>query len=198
MTVIVFPPKPPTLSELIAQLEHLVSLSLPKSSSVQAIKDWFHKAKDIETLISIHYADFHGNYQFKWLISHICHFLCLHGFYTEWAQMSNRHGARVLFNSPHLAAVSKAVQAVIEQIEEMPPVASAFDSNICMGSLAQGNDSSGWGKSSWSNTASQPFSSEDDDSGTQTPNGKVQQAEPDSSDSDPWLHILFLKFVYLA
>ncbi len=48
MTVIVFPPKPPTLSELVAQLEHLVSLNLPKSSSVQAVKDWFCESKDIE------------------------------------------------------------------------------------------------------------------------------------------------------
>ncbi len=48
MTVIVFPPKPPTLSELVARLEHLVSLNLLKSSSAQAIKDWFRKSKDIE------------------------------------------------------------------------------------------------------------------------------------------------------
>ncbi|PBK88783.1 hypothetical protein ARMGADRAFT_1084344 [Armillaria gallica] len=102
--------------------------------------------------------------------------------------MSNQHEARVSFNASHLAAVSKAAQAVIKQIKEMPPVASAFDSDICMGSPspAQGNNSSGWRKSSWLNTASQPSSSEDDDSGTQTPDGKVQQAEPDSLDSDPW------------
>ncbi|KAK0214688.1 hypothetical protein EDD85DRAFT_962995 [Armillaria nabsnona] len=98
--------------------------------------------------------------------------------------MSNQH--RVSFTSPHLAAVSKSAQAVIEQIKEMPPVASNFDGDISMGSPAQGNDSSGWGKSSWLNSISRPSSSEDDASGTQTPDGKVQQAEPDSSNSDPW------------
>ncbi|KAK0229925.1 hypothetical protein EDD85DRAFT_957052 [Armillaria nabsnona] len=184
MTVIVFPPKPPTLSELVAQLECLVSLSLPKSSSVQAVKDWFHEAKDIKTLISIHYTNFCGNHQFKRLTSRIWHFLCIHGFYAKWAKMSNRY--RVSFTSPHLAAVSKAVQAVIERIEEMLPVASTFDSNINMGSPAQGNNSSGWGKSSWSNSTSRPSSGENDASGTQTPDGKAQQAEPDSLDSDPW------------
>ncbi len=112
--------------------------------------------------------------------------------------MSNRHGARVLFTSPHLAAVSKAVQAVIEWIEEMPPVASAFDSDINMGSLAEGDGSSGWGKSSWSNAASRPSFSEDNASGTQITDGKAQQAEPDSSDSDPWVCIFFLNFVYLT
>ncbi|KAK0214724.1 hypothetical protein EDD85DRAFT_962933 [Armillaria nabsnona] len=100
--------------------------------------------------------------------------------------MSNWHGARVSFTSPRLAAVSKAVQAVIEWIEEMPPVASTFDSDINMGSPAEGNGLSGWGKSSWSNGASRPSSGEDHASGTQTPDGKAQQAEPDSSDSDPW------------
>ena len=48
MTVIVFPPKPPALSELVARLERLVSLNLPKSSSAQAVKDWFRESKDIE------------------------------------------------------------------------------------------------------------------------------------------------------
>ncbi|PBK81479.1 hypothetical protein ARMGADRAFT_1091224 [Armillaria gallica] len=186
MTVIVFPPKPPALSELVARLERLVSLNLPKSSSAQAVKDWFRESKDIETLISIHYADFRGNHQFKQLLTRTKHFLRLHGFYAEWAQMSSRHGTRVSFTSPHLAAVSKAAQAVIERIEEMPPVASAFDSDINMGSPAEGDGSSGWGKSSWSNAASRPSSGEDHASGTQTPDGKAQQAEPDSSDSDPW------------
>ncbi|PBK87595.1 hypothetical protein ARMGADRAFT_1085620 [Armillaria gallica] len=186
MTVIVFPPKPPALSELVARLERLVSLNLPKSSSAQAVKDWFRESKDIETLISIHYADFRGNQQFKRLSTRTKHFLRLHGFYAEWAQMSNRHGARVSFTSPHLAAVSKAAQAVIERIEEMPPVASAFDSDVNMESPAEGDGSSGWGKSSWSNAASRPSSGEDHASGTQTPDSKAQQAEPDSSDSDPW------------
>ncbi|KAK0224920.1 hypothetical protein EDD85DRAFT_959204 [Armillaria nabsnona] len=175
MTVIVFPPKPPALSELVARLEHLVSLNLPKSSSVQAVKDWFREAKDIETLISIHYADFCGNHQFKRLSTRTKHFLRLH----------------VSFTSPRLAAVSKAAQAVIERIEGMPPVASAFDSDVNMGSPAQGNNSSGWGKSSWSNSTSRPSSSEDNASGTQTPDGKARQAEPDSSDSDPWRIFIF-------
>ncbi|PBK89737.1 hypothetical protein ARMGADRAFT_1083176 [Armillaria gallica] len=157
MAIIVFPPKPPALSELVARLEHLVSLNLPKSSLAQAVKDWFHESKDIETLISIHYADFRGNHQLKWLSTHTKHFLRLH----------------VSFTSPCLAAVSKAVQAVIEWIEEMPPVASAFDSDINMGSSAEGNGSSGWGKSSWSNAASQPSSGEDHASGTQTLDGGV-------------------------
>jgi hypothetical protein len=112
--------------------------------------------------------------------------------------MSNRHGARVSFTSPRLAAVSKAAQAVIERIEEMPPVASTFDSDVHMGSPAEGHDSSGWGKSSWSNAASRPSSGEDDASGTQTPDGKAQQAEPDSSDSDPWVRIFFPNFAWLT
>ncbi len=112
--------------------------------------------------------------------------------------MSNRHGAQVSFTSPRLAAVSKAAQAVIEWIEEMPPVASAFDSDVNMGSPAEGDGLSDWGKSSWSNAASRPSSGEDNASGTQTPDGKAQQAEPDSSDTDPWVHIFFLNFAYLT
>ncbi len=48
MTVIVFPPKPPALSELVARLERLVSLNLPKSSSAQAVRTGFAESKDIE------------------------------------------------------------------------------------------------------------------------------------------------------
>ncbi|KAK0496926.1 hypothetical protein EDD18DRAFT_1352780 [Armillaria luteobubalina] len=58
MTAIVFPPKPPVLSELVACLEHLQALTLPKSVTEAAKSFWFCKAKDLETLIFIHYTDY--------------------------------------------------------------------------------------------------------------------------------------------
>ncbi len=149
MTVIVFPPKPPTLSELVARLEHLVSLNLLKSSSAQAHQGLVSQVKGYRgSILFISRFAFYSNFVdsdfyplcgFSWqppvqvvIDAVLRHFLRLHGFYAEWAQMSNRHGARVSFSSPRLAANSKAAQAVIERIEEMPPVASAFDSDVNM------------------------------------------------------------------
>ncbi|KAK0471043.1 hypothetical protein IW261DRAFT_1572420 [Armillaria novae-zelandiae] len=75
MTVIVFPPKPPALSKLVARLERLQSLTLPKSVTEAAIGFWFCEAKDLETLISIYYADFCQNIQFKCFTSHLKQYL---------------------------------------------------------------------------------------------------------------------------
>ncbi|KAK0215019.1 hypothetical protein IW262DRAFT_1465814 [Armillaria fumosa] len=186
MTVIVFPPKPPALSELVARLKHLQALTLPKSATEAAVSFWFRKAKDLETLISIHYADFRQNIQFKRFASRIKHFLRVHDYHSEWAVMSRNGRGRVTFCSPDVASATKAASSVIERIKTLPPIGPTIDGDIPMGSPVPYNNENGWGRSTWSNSPACPSSRADNYSKHGTDDDRAQQAETNASKVDPW------------
>ncbi|KAK0440206.1 uncharacterized protein EV420DRAFT_1650606 [Desarmillaria tabescens] len=169
MTAISFPPKPPPLSEVIARLEDLVSVQVPKFASPEKVDEWFKAARQVIDQITIHYHDIRGSQSFTRLTRKITILLRVHDYYSAWARLRlhSRRGGSTFDSS--LSPLSLPLEGFREPPPRFPsPPPSPSDDDVPMSGpnpspcIVQGSPS--WGRSSWSITTSHPSS--DDENAT--------------------------------